>query len=100
MAPVTAILLIESAPVPVLLNVTTCAPLVVPTSCEAKLKLAGDKLAAGATPVPVRLTDCGLPVALSVIASDSFSAPVVVGVKVMLNVQLPPAATELPHVFV
>lgn len=51
-------------------------------------------------PVPSSFTDCGLPLALSAIVSDSFSAPVLVGLKVTLKVQLAPAATLVPQVLV
>jgi hypothetical protein len=50
-------------------------------------------------PVPERLTDCGLPLALSVmvsVADDELSAD---GVYVTATVHVPPAATELPQVF-
>ena len=49
-------------------------------------------------PVPVRLTDCGLPLALSAMVIAPLRVPVAVGVKVTMIVQLPPAATELPQV--
>ena len=55
---------------------------------------------AGATPVPVRLTLCGLPLALSVRMRAALRVPLAVGVKVTLIVQLPPAATLDPHVLV
>ena len=65
-----------------------------------KLKLVGPKLMLGATPVPVRATVCGLPVALSVTVIVPAWLPVAVGVNVTLIVQLPPAATEAPQVLV
>jgi hypothetical protein len=43
---------------------------------------------------------CGLPAALSEMLTAAVRVPVAVGVNVMLIVQLPPAATELPQVFV
>ena len=55
------------------------------------------RLTAGAPPVPVRVTDCGLPVALSLMATVAVRVPGAVGAKVTLIVQLPPAATELPQ---
>jgi hypothetical protein len=62
---------------------------------------AGDKLTVGAPePVPVKLTVCGLPVALSAMLTLPVKVPVVVGVKVTLIVQAAPAATDDPHVFV
>src|SRR5260370_741630 len=51
-------------------------------------------------PVPVRLTDCGLPEALSVMFRVPVRVPEAVGVKVTLMLQLAPAATELPQVLV
>ena len=65
-----------------------------------KLTLVGVRLTTGAVPVPVRLTVCGLPMALSAIVTEAVRVPAVVGVNVTLIVQLPPAATELPHVLV
>src|SRR5258708_9997162 len=51
-------------------------------------------------PVPVRLTDCGLPEALSVMLRVPVRLPDAVGVNVTLMVQFAPAATELPQVLV
>src|SRR5207245_7501265 len=67
-----------------------------------KLTLTGDRLTvAGVTaPVPDSATDCGLPVALSVIVTAPTRLPAAVGVKVTLIVQLAPPATLDPHVFV
>ena len=49
------------------------------------------------TPVPVRLTDCGLLPALSAMLRVLAAAtPRVVGAKVTLRVQLAPAATGVP----
>jgi len=50
--------------------------------------------------VPVSPTDCGLLVALSVIVKVPVRAPAAAGVKVTLIVQLAPALTLLPQVFV
>ena len=55
-------------PVPVFVSVTVCPALVVPTFCAANVRLAGESGTAGAVPVPVRLTVCGLPAALSVMS--------------------------------
>ena len=51
-------------------------------------------------PVPERLTDWGLPAALSVMARAAERLPAAEGVKVMLMVQLAPAASELPQLLV
>jgi len=85
---------------PALLRVTLCAVLVVPTFWLLNVRLVGKTLAAAAAPVPVRLTVCGLPAALSEMLTDAVRVPVAVGVNVTLIVQLPPAATELPQVLV
>ena len=45
-----------------------------------------------AVPVPVRVTDCGLPGALSTILIDAVRLLVAVGVNVTLIVQVPPLA--------
>jgi len=65
-----------------------------------KVRLVGAKLALDAAPVPVRLTVCGLPVALSVTVIVPGRLPAAVGVKVTLMEQLAPAATEGPQVLV
>ena len=51
-------------------------------------------------PVPVKLMVCGLPAALSAMLIVAVRDPATVGVKVVLMVQLLPAATLLPQVFV
>ena len=51
-------------------------------------------------PVPERLTDWGLPVALSVRARAAARLPAAEGVKVTLTVQLEPAATLDPQLLV
>ena len=53
---------------------------------------------AGAVPVPERPTACGLPAALSAIASDPERVPVAVGAKTMETVQFFPAGSVEPHV--
>lgn len=54
-------------------------------------------MTAGLLPVPVRLTVCGLPVALSAMVTAAVRAPGAPGVKVTLIAQLLFAATELPQ---
>ena len=63
-----------------------------------KLKLVGAKLMPCATPVPDKVTVCGLLLALSVTVIVPGSLPATVGVNVTLMVQFPPAATEVPQV--
>ena len=71
-SPLGAMLVMESAPVPVLVSVEDCTVLVVFTPQLPKLRLEGERLTTGVgggggfAPVPVRLTVCGLLPALSV----------------------------------
>jgi hypothetical protein len=60
----------------------------------------GERLATGAVPVPVRLTVWVGGLALSVMVTAPVLVPTAVGLKVTLMVQLPPAATREPQVFV
>ena len=71
--PANAMLLIVSAPVPVLVNVTGLAALVVFTIWFPNASDVGDRLTTGTrvTPVPVNAMLCGLPLALSVIVTDA-----------------------------
>jgi hypothetical protein len=85
---------------PVLLRVTPSAALVVPTFWLPNVRLAGERLIAAATPVPVRLTVCGLPAALSEMLTVAVRIPAAVGVNVTLIMQLLFAATEPPQVLV
>ena len=50
--------------------------------------------------MPVKLTVCGLPLALSVMASVELLSRRPVGLNVTLIVQLAPAASELPQLLV
>src|SRR5579863_5638864 len=96
-SPLAAMLAIESAAVPVLVSVTTCAALDVPTFWLPKLRLVGLKLIPGvAVPVPVSPTVCGLPVALSVTVMAPERVPAAVGLKTTEIAQLAPEATLLP----
>ena len=86
---------------PVLASVTDCFALTVPRACWPKEIADGKRLATGSPPpVPLKLTVWGLLIALSVMASDAPRDPVAAGVNVTLIVQLAPAATLLPQVFV
>lgn len=88
---------IERAALPVFVKVSGRELLVVPCIWFPKLSVVADKLAAGAVPVPVRLTVCGLPAALSVTVRLALREPTAVGVKVTLIVQCAPAAKEGPQ---
>jgi len=59
--PATLMLEIVSGAVPELRRVDDCAALVVDTGCEPNVKLAGVSVTAGAVPVPLSATPCGLP---------------------------------------
>jgi hypothetical protein len=100
--PVIVIPVILSDALPLLVSVTVLAVLLVPTICEANVKLVGDRVTAGAdvTPVPVSETVCGLPLALSAIETEAVRVPEAVGLKVMLIEQLAPAATLDPQLSV
>jgi hypothetical protein len=93
-SPVIWMLLMFNVAFPVLVSVTVCAALEVPTCWLRKAKLVGVTVAMGklADPIPVRVTDWGLPWALSVKVSVPFRVPVTVGVKLTLRVQLRLAA--------
>ena len=63
-----------------------------------KFKLDGEKeTAAGAIPVPLRVTVCGLPLALSVMETAPLALPLLCGVKVTLMTQLALGANALPQ---
>ena len=49
-------------------------------------------------PVPLKVTVCGLPLALSVMVRVPVTVPAAVGVNVTLIVQVPPAAMPVPQV--
>jgi hypothetical protein len=100
LVPAIARLVTLNVALPLLARVTVCAALVVATDWFPKETLVGERLTAGAVPVPKRLTACGLPLALSVMLTDAVSVLAREGVKVTLIVQFPPAATELPQVLV
>src|SRR5437016_4379530 len=81
---------IESGALPVSFRVDVCVALVVPTSWEANVRLAGVRVAAGAAgvPVPLSATVCGLPAASSLMLTVAFRPPWSVGVKVTEIVQV------------
>ena len=80
-APVTAMLVIVSVPLPVLVMVTVCEPLAVPTVVGAYDKLVAEKVIAGVTPVPLSAMVCGEVVSLSVMVMLAPIGPVPVGAK-------------------
>jgi len=96
--PTKPMLVILKGALPVLLRVKLSGELLIIAGWLVKLKLAGERAAIGTVPVPVKLTDCGLFVALSAKVNVAVRLPDVVGVNVTLTVQLAFAASELPHV--
>jgi len=80
-APVTVMLVMVSAAVPLLVTVTDWEALIAPTFTDPKARLVADKLTGGSAPVPLRVILCGEPGALSVMVMDAFNAPPVVGAK-------------------
>jgi hypothetical protein len=80
-------------------RVTVFAVLEVPTAWLPNDKLAGD-VVAWAMPTPLSESVCGLLLALSVTVSVPVRAPVAVGVKATLIVQLAPEPKDVPQVFV
>jgi len=98
--PVTWMLEMVRLAFPVLVRVTAWAALVDPTDWLENDKADVEKLTTGPLPLPVRLTVWGLPEALSVMVRAAERLPGAVGMKATLILQLPPAGTELPQVFV
>ena len=79
-------------------RVTVRAALVVPTCWFPNKTEVGERVTA--TAIPVRLTLCGLPVALSVTVNAPLLGPVALGVKITLIVQLALTAKLEPQVLV
>jgi hypothetical protein len=100
-SPVAEMPAIASVPAPVLVSVTTCADDVVPTSRDANVRVEGESDTPGAspTPVPERLTACGLPDALLVTVIAPVLVPPALGLNVTLIEQERPAATDVPQSF-
>jgi len=99
-APVIPMLLIANAWLPVLVMVMYCDAVADPTASLPNATLVGDRETAGPSPVPVNAILCGDPKALSVILTDALRAPPVIGSKSPVIVQLAPAATLVPQLFV
>jgi hypothetical protein len=81
---------------PVFFSVTASAALLVPVNVAGKESVAGVSIATAPVPVPERVTNCGLPAALSVTLSEALRAPVPDGVKVTLTEHVPLGATVAP----
>lgn len=97
---VTMPLMLRLAP-PVFVRTTVCTVLVVPTTWPGNVKLDADsETAAGVSPVPLKETDCGLPLALSLMVTPPVELPLVCGVKVTLIEQLVPPGSEAGQLLV
>jgi hypothetical protein len=90
--------LIVSVVVPTFFRVAVFARLVAPSPTEPKFKLVGESFAV--VPIPLRLTFCGLPAALSLTLSAAVRVPLAMGLNVALMLQLAPGTNELPQVCV
>jgi hypothetical protein len=73
---------------------------VLPALVPPKVKLAGESVSGGVIPVPLKLTVCGLLVALSITLIEPVAAPAVVGLKETMIVQNAFALSEAEQLFV
>ena len=92
-APVMVMLAMFRVAIPLFVSMMFCAALAVVTNWPAKLSDMGASVTAGAVPVPLSPTLCGLPLALSVMVTEAERAPVAVGLNVTLIEQSAPAAS-------
>ena len=97
--PESAMLEMVSAVAPPFVSVTTCGLLEVFSTCAVKVRVAGVNVT-GVVPVPLSATVCGLEPALSATETIALRAPVAVGSKVTVIVQLLSGGTEVPQVLV
>jgi hypothetical protein len=95
-APALLIPVMLTAVAPVLVTVTVCGELTLPTFTDPKLRLPGTNCIT--VPVPASGTDCGLPGALSETETSAERLPGATGSKVTVMVQLAPAFKPDPHV--
>lgn len=89
--------------VPVFLSVIACAAADEPTGVAVNVRLLGDRETVVAAPpvaVPLNVSVCGVPFALSATESAAVRLPATTGLKVMVILQLVAAAKLVPHVFV
>src|SRR5258708_25412872 len=96
-SPLTEIPVMFKVKSPVLFKFTDLDPLVVFTSWLQKLNKGCDKLATGATPVPVKLAGGALPTALLFKVTVPVRFPRAVGVKTINAKHLAPAARVGPQ---
>ena len=99
-SPETAMFVMVNGAVPVLLKITGCAVLAVPTTWVGKVKLVGDKPTPCTVPLPVSATVCGLSAALSERVIVPVRLPAARGVNVTLMVQAAPTVSVGGQLFV
>src|SRR6266852_8494681 len=85
---------------PAFVNVTVCAALVVFTGVAAKVNDAGDTVARTAWPVPLNATVGAVPGEPLVNDSTPLRTPLAEGVNATFTMQLAPAASDVPQLFV
>ena len=95
--PVTAILVIVTVAVPVLVITTVCDALSVATSVEGNVRLLADRVTGAFSPVPLSAIVCGEPFALSVMVTAAIAAPLAVGAKCPWMEQFAPTASIVPQ---
>lgn len=102
LAPPKVMLAIFKVVLPVLFRVMATGPLLIVWDWLPNVTLLADRPATPAvpTPVPLRVIDCGLPMALSLINTLAPRLPAALGVNVTLMLQLPPGTTEPLQVLV
>ena len=101
MGPVTVMLVMANAALPVLVSVRVWAAEELPLPVLGNVRLIGVSCAyPPVLPVPLSVTVCGLPPALSVIVLVPLAPPYTVGTKSTLMVQEARAAKVAPQVFV
>jgi len=94
------ILVMVSGVAPEFSRITFLAALVVPTACLANMTFAGVSFTTGTAPVPLMVSFCGLPVALSLTAMVALRITAYAGANVTVKVQLLPAGTVVPQLLV
>src|SRR5439155_14849426 len=88
---------------PVFVTRTVWAEVVEPTKVGGNDRLVGEmvRVPMGKAPVPGTVMSCGLPTALSVLASWSVTVPVAVGLNVIwMEHAPPPAGTTVPQLLI
>ena len=98
-APVTPMLVMDKASLPVLVNVTDRDALPVPTVCVPNDRPVADSDATGPRPVPLSAMLCGEAAALSVTVMAAVRAPATLGAKWPWMVHCAPTARLVPQLF-